>query len=52
MSKFGLDGLNSGELCYLYIYGKKTENNEHEIECASNLVELEWLYFSSEEMKV
>ena len=40
MSKFRLDGLNSGELCYLYIYGKKTENNEHEIECASNLVEL------------
>ena len=23
MSKFRLDGLNSGELCYLYIYGKK-----------------------------
>ena len=41
MSKFRLDGLNSGELCYLYIYGKKTENNENEIECASNLVELE-----------
>ena len=40
MSKFRLDGLNSGELCYLYIYGKKTENNEYEIECASNSVEL------------
>ena len=26
MSKFRLDGLNSGELCYVYIYGKKTEN--------------------------
>ena len=40
MSKFRLDGLNSGELCYLYIYGKKTENNEYQIECASNSVEL------------
>ena len=40
MSKFRLDGLNSGELCYLFIYGKKTENNEYEIECASNSVEL------------
>ena len=40
MSKFRLDGLNSGELCYVYIYGKKTENNEYEIECASNSVEL------------
>ena len=39
MSKFRLDGLNSGELCYLYIYGKN-ENNEYEIECSSNLVEL------------
>ena len=40
MSKFRLDGLNSGELCYVYIYGKKTENNEYEIGCASNSVEL------------
>ena len=31
---------------------EKTENNEHEIECASNLVELYWFYVSSEEMKV
>ena len=23
MSKIRLDGLNSGELCYVYIYGKK-----------------------------
>ena len=23
MSKFRLDGLYSGELCYLYIYGEK-----------------------------
>ena len=35
-----LDGLNSGWPCYFYIYGKKTENKEYEIECASNLVEL------------
>ena len=40
MIKFRLDGLNSGELCYVYIYGKKTENNEYEIRCASNSVEL------------
>ena len=40
MSKFRLDGLYSGELCYIYIYGKKTENNEYEIKCSSNLVEL------------
>ena len=40
MSKIRLDGLNSGELCYVYIYGKKTENNEYEIECASDSVEL------------
>ena len=40
MSKFRLHGLNSGELCYVYIYGKKTENNEYEIGCASNSVEL------------
>ena len=40
MSKFRLDGFNSGELCYVYIYGKKTENNEYEIGCASNSVEL------------
>ena len=40
MSKFRLDGLNSGELCYVYIYGKKTENNKYEIGCASNSVEL------------
>ena len=40
MSKFRLDGLNSGKLCYLHIYGKKNENNEYEIECSFNLVEL------------
>ena len=40
MSKFRLDGLNSGELCYVYIYGKETENYEYEIGCASNSVEL------------
>ena len=40
MSKFRLDSLNSGELCYVYIYGKKTENNKYEIGCASNSVEL------------
>ena len=40
MSKFRMDGLNSGELCYVYIYGKETENNEYEIGCASNSVEL------------
>ena len=40
MSKFRLDGLNSGELCYLYIYGKKPANNAYEIECSSNSVAL------------
>ena len=40
MSKFRLDGLYSGELCYLNIYGKKTENNKYEIKCSSHLVEL------------
>ena len=52
MCKIRLDGLNSGELCYVYIYGKKTENNEYEIECASNSVELGWFYISLEEMRV
>ena len=31
---------------------KKTENNEYEIECASNSVELGWFYISLEEMRV
>ena len=39
MSKFRLDGLYSGNYV-TYISMEKTENNEYEIECSSNLVEL------------
>ena len=39
ISKFRLDFLKSISLSKLYIYEKKTENNEYEIESASNLVD-------------
>ena len=39
VSKFRLDGFKFSQLCYL-LSMEKTDNNEHEIECASNLVEL------------
>ena len=38
--------------CVNFLSMEKTENNNHKIECVSNLVELQWFYVSSEEMKV